>query len=175
MHAHQQHEQGDRGQQAVEQLGQVLCKIGVDLLHALAGQHDHLTGGHRLGVVDTQTGQLGINAAAQGALDVLGRLVAHTGRQHGKSKAQGHRAQTEHQVLPQGCAGQGAGKDCPQQPGNGPDKDHIAQHSQPLERYIGPYIAQGAPVKGQQFFIDHCVSPFLSCPHPHRTDDRILR
>ena len=51
-------------------------------------------------------------------------------------------------ILPQGRAGQGAGKDCPQQPGNGPDKDHIAQHSQPLERYIGPYIAQSPAVKG---------------------------
>ena len=155
VHAHQQHEQGDRGQQAIKQLGQVLCKVGVDLFHALAGQHDHLAGGHRLGVVGAKTGEFGVDVAAQGALDVLRGLVAHAGGQHGKAEAQRHRDKAQHQLLPQQSAGQAARKGCADQPGNSRDEHHVAQHAQPLEQHVQPYIAQGTAVKGKQFFVDH--------------------
>ena len=77
VHTHQQREQGNRSQQAVEQLGQVFCKVGVDLLHTFAGQHHHLAGGRRLGVVGAKAGKLCVDAAAQSALDILGSLIAH--------------------------------------------------------------------------------------------------
>ena len=154
VHSHQQHEQGDRGQQAVYQLGQVLGKVGVDLFHAFTGQHDHLAGGGGLGVIGAQTGQLVVNVAAQGALDVLGSLVAHAGCQQGEHKPERHRAQAQQKVLPQHPGGEHARKGRPHQPGDGPHKDHVAQHAQPLERHVGPHKAQGPTVKGEQFFVD---------------------
>ena len=155
VHTHQQREQGNRSQQAVEQLGQILCKIGIDLLHAFAGQHHHLAGGRRLGVVGAKAGKLCVDAAAQGALDVFGRPVAHAGGQHGAGKAQRHRSKAQHQLLPQQGAGQAARKGSTDEPRNSLYKHHIAQHSQPLEQHIQLHIPQRTAVKGQQFFVDH--------------------
>ena len=155
VHTHQQHKQGNGCQQAVKQLRQVFCKVGVDLLHTFAGQHHHLAGGRRLGVVGAKAGKLCVDAAAQGALDILGSLIAHGRCQHGKGKAHGHRGKAEHKVLPQLCTGQAARKGFAHQPGNGPHKDHVAQHPQPLESHIGSHIPQRTAVKGQQFFVDH--------------------
>ena len=132
--------------------GQVLGKVGVDLFHAFTGQHDHLAGGGGLGVIGAQTGQLVVNVAAQSALDVLGSLVAHAGCQQGEREPERYRAQTQQKVLPQHPGGEHARKGRPHQPGDGPHKDHVAQHAQPLERHVGPPQAQGPAVKGEQIF-----------------------
>ena len=159
VHPHQQRKQGDRCQQAVEQLRQIFCKVGVDLLHALAGQHDHLAGSHRGGIAGAKAGELFIDLAAQGALDVPRCLIAHAGSQHGKGKAQRHRAKAEQDILPQHGSGQAARKSRPHQPCGRPDKDDITHQPQPLERHVCPNIAQRRPVEGQQFFVYHgCFS-----------------
>ena len=168
MDAHQQHKEGDRGQQAVEQLRQILCKVGVDLLHALTGQHDGLTGGDGLAVTRAQACEFFVNLAAQGALDILGGAVAHAGCQQGEDIPQRNGEQAEHKVLPQHLVGQPARKDGSHQLGNDPHKDDVAEHPQPLERHVRAHKAHGTPVKGDQLFVDHdtaSVSSLASGPN----------
>ena len=64
-------EQGHRSQDRVEQLRQVLAKVGLKLLAALDRKLDDLGRGDLLGVVGTQGQQFLKDAAAQRALDVL--------------------------------------------------------------------------------------------------------
>ena len=149
MDPHQQNEEGHRGQQTVEQLGQVFCEVGIDLLHALAGQHDHLAGGDGLAVARAEAGELFVNFAAEGTLDIFRGTVAHVGGQHSEAEAQRHRAQADHKAPRQQCTRQAARKNSPQQHRNGADEDHVAEHPKPLKRHIRPHEAQRAPVKGQ--------------------------
>ena len=147
--AHQQDEQRHGGQQAVKQLGQILCEVGVDLLHALAGQHDHFAGGHRLTIARTKAGQLFVDAAAQGALDVLRRAVAHAGRAEGQAIPHRHSDDADEQSLFESRRGQRSGEHIADEVGHDGDEHHIAEHPQPLEQDVQPHIAQRAPVKGQ--------------------------
>ena len=168
VHAHQQHKQGHRGQQAVKQLRQILCKVGVDLLHTLAGQHHGFTGGHRLAVTGPQPGELCIDAAAQGALDILGSPVAHIGGAEGKAIAHRHSQQAEQHPLPEGIAGQAARKHTADEAGYRHHQHHIAQHPQPLEQHVQPHIAQGLPIEGKQFLVDHEAFSFSDSSGPNR-------
>ena len=166
VHPHQQRKQGDGCQQTVKQLRQIFCKVGVDLLHALACQHDHLTGGHRFGIAGAKAGELFVNFAAQGALDIPRGLIAHAGSQHGKGKAQRHRAKAEQDILPQRGSGQAARKGRAHQPGDCPDKDDITHQPQPLERHVCSHIPQRRPIEGQQFFVYHGCFSFLVLSAP---------
>ena len=168
VHAHQQHKQGHRGQQAVKQLGQILCKVGVDLLYTLAGQHHGFAGGHRLAVTGPQPGELCIDAAAQGALDILGSPVAHIGGAEGKAIAHRHSQQAEQHPLPEGIAGQSARKHAADETRYRHHQHHIAQHPQPLEQHVQPHIAQGLPIEGKQFFVDHEAFSFSDSSGPNR-------
>ena len=159
--------QGHRGQQAVKQLGQILCKVGVDLLYTLAGQHHGFTGGHCLAVASPQPGELCIDAAAQGALDILGSPVAHIEGAEGKAIAHRHSQQAEQHPLPEGIAGQAARKHAADEAGYRHHQHHIAQHPQPLEQHVQPHIAQGLPIEGKQFFVDHEAFSFSDSSGPN--------
>ena len=155
MDAHQQDEQGQGSQQAVKQLGQILCEVGVDLLDALTRQHDDFAGGDGLAVTGTQTGELGVDVGAERPLDILGCLVAHGRGADGKAIPHRNGGDAEEHPLYKAALGQGPIKDRTQQPGNDGHKDDIAEHPEPLEQNVQADVAQCAAVKGKQFFVDH--------------------
>ena len=65
-------------------------------------------------------------------------------------------------------ANQGACKHAADEAGYRYHQHHIAQHPQPLEQHVQPHIAQGLPIEGKQFLVDHEAFSFSDSSGPNR-------
>ena len=179
-HAEQQHDrrgqahgrhhrkQRHRRQHGIEELREVLAKVGLKLLAALHGELHHLGRGHLVRVAGAHGQELLVDAAAQHALDVLGGGKALAG-----GKARGHHAQDDAhgQQGPRHPRHRHARDQRGRHPCNDPDQCHVAHQAHPLPGHRGQHVPQGLGHQRQKPFVHHVgYTPIL---HAARSASRL--
>ena len=82
----QHRKQRQRRQHGVEELGQILAEIDLQLVHSLHGHLDHLAGAHRFPVGAAQPQQLFVDHPPQPGFHRPAGKVAHPGRSNGTAE-----------------------------------------------------------------------------------------
>ena len=164
-HADQQHhrrrkadggqhaEQGQRGQQAVKELGQIRAEVAFQLLGALHRHLYHLGGGDPAGIARPQPQKLFQNGAAQRLLGAAAGPVGADRRLPCADKAD-RRGGSRHQQGGRqrgGLPGHQPGKI----PGDGEQHGDVRRQRRPLERHVFCNVLFGIADHPDQPFVNH--------------------
>ena len=163
-HAHEQHhgrgqakrrhheEEGDGREHGVEELGQVLAKVGLELLAALHGELHDLGRGDELGVVGAKNQQLLVDAAAQHALHVLrGGEALVRGEARGDDAGDDAQGKHAEQWLRQHAARHQSRKRL----GDDPHHGDVSEKPHPLREHRKQHMSHRLRDEPQEPFVHH--------------------
>ena len=162
IHKAEHHEEGERRQQGVKELGQIGAKVGFQLVHAFHRHLNHLRAAHLVPVGSAQTEEFFVDGLAQRALDGPAGEKAHAGCPQMAPKPHRHRRQRHNGCERQVRRGAPAKIQPFQQAAEGGHHGNVRRQGAPLHRHIGHYVPFAVRYGADQSFVNHHGGLLLS-------------